>query len=425
MSTAEPTDALLPHLADLLDADAIAPQLAARWRSCQPHVRSVTSCARSDTKYTPNDHCVATYRLTGTALEGGPLQAIAAVTASPSGIDTRWFWEDPELPGIASALDAPRIAARLEPILRREASDVNVGACSPTPLRYKPLRSCVLGYDIDTDRGPRSFVAKLVARHSRELFATLEALHDAMRESESGVRVVQPVAHWPDLDLVLQTAVAGVAGDVMSPAPPEVGGGSRKLAKPAGTARRMGAGIAELHDRSPAPQARRTLDLDADDLLAYVAVVAQLAPQLEGPFRAATAALGAIASKAPEESWAPSHGALRTDQFLDDGRGLVLVDLDGHCLAHPARDLANLLAYLDWRAIRLPGSSEAVARARADFLEGYSSVRRLPSIEWLDRFEAASLLKIAGRRFRSLDVNEWPLVPRLLTSARELIDGSS
>jgi hypothetical protein len=36
-------------------------------------------------------------------------------------------------------------------------------------------------------------------------------------------------------------------------------------------------------------------------------------------------------------------------------------------------------------------------------------------------YEAASLLKIAGRRYRNLSVGEWPRVPLLLKFAGELL----
>jgi aminoglycoside phosphotransferase (APT) family kinase protein len=72
---------------------------------------------------------------------------------------------------------------------------------------------------------------------------------------------------------------------------------------------------------------------------------------------------------------------MRTDQFLIDGDtgGLILIDLDGVCLAEPARDLGNLLAYLDWKAIRRPGDGAFLERAAAALLSGYGTGRPVPA----------------------------------------------
>jgi Ser/Thr protein kinase RdoA (MazF antagonist) len=113
-----------------------------------------------------------------------------------------------------------------------------------------------------------------------------------------------------------------------------------------------------------------------------------------------------------------SHGALRTDQFLIDGRDLVLIDLDSYCWATPGRDMGNLLAYLDWRAIRRPEDATLVDEARHAFLEGYAAVAPLPDSPWLAAFRAGSMLKIAGRRLRSLSFEEWELLSKLLDAAR-------
>jgi hypothetical protein len=132
--------------------------------------------------------------------------------------------------------------------------------------------------------------------------------------------------------------------------------------------------------------------------------------------------LPSLAEALDPERMAAGHGAMCTDQFLIDGEGggLVLIDLDGVCLAEPARDLGNLLAYLDWKAIRRPVAAELVERAGAAFMAGYADRLPVPA-ERVAVHRAGSLLKIAGRRYRSLTVPEWPLVPRLVEAAAGLL----
>ena len=162
---------------------------------------------------------------------------------------------------------------------------------------------------------------------------------------------------------------------------------------------------------------------DLAELRAYLGPVGQADPALATRYAAVLERLELAAGSEPEEPAGAGHGALRTDQFLvpgGDGERLVLIDLDTACRAEPARDLGNLLAYLDWKAIRRPQQAAQIARAGELFLAGYAGARPAPAAPRLARHRAASLLKIAGRRYRSLTVREWPLVPRLVGAAEEL-----
>jgi hypothetical protein len=100
--------------------------------------------------------------------------------------------------------------------------------------------------------------------------------------------------------------------------------------------------------------------------------------------------------------------------------GLTMIDLDGFCWAEAARDVGNFLAYLRWKAIRRPDDAAFIERAGRVFLEGYQAASSALDERRLALYQAASLLKIAGRRFRSLTVKEWPLVPHLIDAAEEL-----
>src|SRR5206468_7704063 len=97
-----------------------------------------------------------------------------------------------------------------------------------------------------------------------------------------------------------------------------------------------------------------------------------------------------------------SHGSFRSDQLLIEGDEPLMIDLDELCWANPARDVGNFLAYLRWKSIRQPRHSSFIEAAIPSFLAGYGSVRMLPDERWTARYQAGSMLKIAGRRFRKL-----------------------
>ena len=95
-----------------------------------------------------------------------------------------------------------------------------------------------------------------------------------------------------------------------------------------------------------------------------------------------------------------------------------MIDLDSYCWAEPARDVGNLLAYLRWSEIRRPHTRVALAQVRAAFLSGYEGEAVAPlDGDRVRAFEAAALLKIAGRRYRKLPWEDWDRAPRLIDDA--------
>ena len=97
----------------------------------------------------------------------------------------------------------------------------------------------------------------------------------------------------------------------------------------------------------------------------------------------------------------------------------MLIDLDGACSAPAGRDLANLSAYLWWRSVRRPAEAATLVGMATAALRGWQTASGAAELD--DRHSSAwrslSLLKIAGRRYRTLAWSEWPLVPRLLDEA--------
>lgn len=174
-----------------------------------------------------------------------------------------------------------------------------------------------------------------------------------------------------------------------------------------------------------------TLLDDLADLGEYCPAIRQANPSLADWFETVVAAITALCRQAHEVTPVLSHGALRTDQFMlaagygANGTGrndrLALIDLDGVCWANPARDLGNFQAYLTWKAMRQPDHAAFIQQAQHAFLAGYAALGALPDQEWINLYQAASLLKILGRRYTGLTVQEWPLTEQLLKQAVQLV----
>jgi hypothetical protein len=401
----ERLDRRLPGLARAFDGEALADAFAALLGVPPAAVR----CTRRATRYQPGIRLAAAYELAvHDAERDGRRTSFGAVTVQPATIVHRLFQDDPSLPGLPLAADRDAVTRRL-------ATESRLGDVSAvTPVRYTPERRCVLRYDPGAN-GRTVLYAKAFAAGAEAAAATLAGLHGEAAEGDGFPRVPAPVACWSDLELLVQRAVPGrQLGDVAF-APDLAPGHGRELMVSAGVA------IGALHAAGAVPGQRRTLADDLRELADYVELVGRFAPDLAGPYRGLVARLADAAALA-EPAPVASHGALRTDQLVL-GEDVALVDLDGYCWANPARDVGNLLAYLDWRAIRRPDGAERIERNGAAFARGYAERGPRLGDEWLTAYRAASLLKIAGRRFRTLSFDEWPRVPALVERAGRLLGG--
>jgi len=395
-------DPAVPALPLVADLEAVASLFAA-----QGH--EVSELRRQDVKYTPLTRCVASYAVTITGGAGGRRRTVAAVVVTPAGTSLRLADDDEGLPGLAEALDPACMLPRLDEAL---APAERVTGCTATPVRYKFGARCTVRYDVRTATGAGTLYGKLAADGWRERLATLAALARAGRDRPAMPGILPVVAHWGDLHLLLQPAAEGAAElnqRAFDPAEPEKARDGWLWA--------AGRHLGGLH-ACRLPDALLSLaGGDLDELRACAAPMAQADQRLAHRYRSIVDLLEQRAGAGPPEPAVTSHGAMRTDQFLIVGDRLVMIDLDTVRRSEPARDLGNLLAYLDWKAIRLPALAPFCERGARMVLDGYAGVRPAPEGPRLALQRATSLLKIAGRRYRSLTVREWPLVPRLLDAA--------
>jgi hypothetical protein len=342
--------------------------------------------------------------ITTHALELDGTSVLGAVEITAAG---RRVWrceEDPELPGLRVAGDAALIAERL-----RAAGGAAQG-CIVQPWRYRPGQRAVLRYEVATPTGRRELFGKVLRVGAEALARRVDELHRAALADPALPFVPVLTARFDDLGLVVQAAADGVPlhrtvfDDRLSP--------ERENA-----CMRTGAALAALHGCTfDAPEQSARDDVAA--LAPDAALAAVIAPDVAGLLAAAADRAADAVAGSVDPPAVLCHGALRTDQVvLVDGRP-TLLDLDGVCRAPAARDVGNLLAYLRWRVLRRPEDTGAVQDARRAFLAGYGPLDQ----DALARFEALSLLKIAGRRIRNLTMAEWPLLPDLVAAAMLLLE---
>lgn len=391
-------DPVLPRLADALDPVEVARRFQRRWPG-PPDLGSISGCSLEHIRWTPGVDCVATYRIDFAQSETALSFTIGVVAIEPDRVRHRVFTDDTDLPGLAFAADPA--------VMRRwfsEQLDDQVESCLITPIRYRPGERCVLRYELSGPRARVVFGKVLAGHRGAELTSTIRSLGDRLVAPLAGFsRAWQLLAQSDAGDRSLSSVAYGSpSADGLS----EVYWGGRLLAN--------------LHSQAGPPGWHRSMVKDAYDLKRFIPASRSAAPATAERFAEGIQHLRAGAD--PDGPTAPSHGAFRLDQVHLSVRGPLLIDLDSYCWSDPARDVGNLFAYLTWKQIRRPDSKPWLAEVRRAFLAGYASAMVGPlDLIRLQAFEAASLLKIAGRCYRKLAVEEWDLVPELVDAARECL----
>lgn len=392
-------DVISPGVRACLDATSAPQRFEGIWSADEGRRLTVTAGRRQETVFHADGRCATVWELWAYGA-GAEHRTIGVLEVGPAGAIERLYRDDPELPGLREAGDVPAMAGRLTSLGLPDLVRI-------APIRYHPGRSCVVRYE--TEEG-RVFYGKLT-RAAADLARVMSAIHDAGRARADMPRVPRRVALLEDINLLLQTEEAGEPlGEVLfAPGSSEAAG--REPVRAAGRA------IATLHDLRGPPGPRRDVAHALDDLRGFEALFARLLPGLTEAFRGGLQAIEKRSHAPGGAADVASHGALRTDQLLVGRHGPVMLDLDGYCWSPAARDLGNILAYLDWRAIRRPGDAPRARAGQEALLAGYADARPLPEASDLALWRGLTMLKIAGRRMQGLSLDEWPRLPRLIAEA--------
>src|SRR6185503_9352717 len=362
-----------------------------------------------DLKYRPSQGCVTTYEMFVVKADSPPERTIGVLDFTPDGVLPRIFTADERLPWLPIAMDMNEMQRRFSEL---PGFDGQVKLLEIFPVRYKPGLHCVIRYTVETPAGKEMFYGKSFSGNAERLMKALMDLHHSSEENEDMPLISAPVAVWPEMEMILQAAVRdGIEFTqfIYDPAY-EVSEREDWMVK-------AGRALGVFHNNSTAPSETKTVYDDLQDLHEYTVIIAKVRPDMAVKYEEVIQQILTKVGHFKEPKPVASHGAMRTDQYILQGDRLAMIDLDSYCWANPARDLGNFLAYLCWKAIRQPEHAEFIERAGRAFLEGYLTVQGDIDKRWLSVYQAASLLKIAGRRFRSLTFLEWPLVIHLIQAA--------
>lgn len=263
------------------------------------------------------------------AVTGGAIPAGATVLASGDQRVAVWrMQDDPELPGLAAALDPERARTLLDQL------DVAPGRVRTRLRAYRPRRRAVVEV---TTKQARLFIKAVPPRE----VAALQARHQLM-----SAHLPVPISHgWShEAGLVVLRAMDGATLRTTFADP--------RAALPSA------AQLAQVLDRIPDSGDDRRPHAPLDGAAGYGELVARIVPALRPRV---DALLAAVAEAARGDTMVPVHGDFHEAQLLIN-RGAVsgVLDLDTAGIGERADDWATLIGHLS----TLEASSQPRAAAR-------------------------------------------------------------
>src|SRR5688572_3156389 len=198
-------DDQLPDLPIAFDFEQVA-ELFERemFNSSQKPAGKVNVKKLQDVKYRPSERCVTTYELIVGKPESSPERTIGVLEFTPDGVLPRHYTADDRLPWLTLATDLnhmQRLFSEL-PGFGKQVTLVEI-----FPVRYAPGLRCVFRYTLQAPSGEEVFYGKSFSGDAEQLMNTLMDLHKSSLENEDMPQISAPVAVWPEMEMILQTAV--------------------------------------------------------------------------------------------------------------------------------------------------------------------------------------------------------------------------
>ena len=256
--------------------------------------------------------------------------------------------------------------------------DLQIEACHPKIVRYKPGSRCTIVYHLDYPEGaganqrwPELVVAKTYRKEKgQNAYESMRALWNSPLSSSQAVKIAEPLDYDPELKVMIQgpiqqertlkdlTVLAVTQGT--QEAFDELSEAIRKTAR----------GLAAIH----------TSDVQLDRVYGWADDESQVRETIEElsvsvPQLAAGLSLverlSRLEASSPPDPLVPSHGTFRPAQVLMHQGEIGFIDFDSCCKAEPAKDLGLFLcaflrtgmATVDFDDIRVgSGPSDEPAR---------------------------------------------------------------
>lgn len=408
-----PFDPVLPTLARLVDAPAMAAEFAARLRG---HGLKVEACEVERVKYRPRRNASISYRLAlRDAGDGEPLERrVAARLREGGALQLAWWPDDRKLAAPRVLDDGAALAARWLPevIEALDGPGAQLQSQRVDVVQYVPEQRLTARVSLRWQRDGARREAVVYAKASREpdgatAHGILAALQATAAWRTGRLRTPAALLWQPQAQLHWQSAAPGIA---LLDHPQ-----AARFAAP------LGEQLAALH-HAPVELARR---LDGRALRARLAEVGEtlalVLPACQAELRRAVAGLERGLRWLDGQPDATLHGDLHPRNVLVDGETLTLIDLDGARRAPALLELGSWCADGVYRAVLSGAPAQRDAAAWSELLQGYArgggSVPAAPALAWATAWQL--LTQRAWRCVVNLKPGRFQIAPQLVALAAE------
>lgn len=296
-----------------------------------------------------------------------------------------WFYPvDPGLPGLSSAADPARIQHVLGELSQSLPGHPDrISSVEVELARYAPEISAILRYRIAGSQPDTPIVLYGKVQRGRKSQWTAHVMGRLWRLSQvsgGALSVPRPVAHLPELGLVLQEEVLGTPV-----------GSDRTRPEFADHVRPAAGALAVIHESGieVADSMQLTDELDRlDDVVSQLALVH---PPGHFLLRELLLHVRARLRHTGEEEFLPTHGDCKYDQFLHHDGAFSLIDFDYFGMAETSYDLGKYCAYLVPSQPQSWEHSAIAEECRRAFLSCYRDLRPHATIQRFPMYEAVNL----------------------------------
>lgn len=251
-------------------------------------------------------------------------------------------------------------------------------------------RRMTLAIALETTSGKRELIGKLHSTDRADVYRAMKQISNAGFGPEMEYSIPTPVGYIPELHLLLQERVCGLAAtDIFSK-----GSEPEQLITAERCARWLG------HFHTHAPPVGPTFELTAERLEDWVRRLANPLKALElKARRLSDRVLTTVAALKPAQTCGCHGGYWHQNIILSEAR-VVAIDWDNHCIGDPARDVAKFIIELEQLALRSFGSTKALDDLIERFCKTYSATSKWPVAANLPLYKAALSLKRAKYHLR-------------------------
>jgi hypothetical protein len=228
-----------------------------------------------DVKYRPSHRCVTTYDLIVGKEDSSPERTIGVLEFTPEGVMPRIYTADDRLPWLALATDMNEMQQRFSELPDFADYRDQIKLWEIFPVRYKPGLHCVIRYTVQTPSGNKMFYGKSFSGNAEQLMKTVTDLHQVSKENPDMPLISVPVTIWPELEMILQSAVPNGIEFTHFIYDQRYDASVRES-----WMFKAGRALGVFHNNSTAPSETKTVYDDLRDLHEYTLIIAKVKPDL-------------------------------------------------------------------------------------------------------------------------------------------------